>query len=385
LNKVRLLNISLTLDQPVQIAKPEVATATVTSPQKPKPTAAATGTPRRTYSITDDVEVDVKEAPRLPRAGWQNHRQHFTLSEEGDLPLKEQSPVRLPRIGQAPRREFSFSNLSEAYRSQEATAPKPKEPTHFELEDDAGEEVAPAKPSQNGHKGGVPSKLFEPIAEETPKPIRTIRPHRAAQHETIFHDIDGSLRETPKPSIGGGTGGRLPEETIFVELAEDANPFIQPKKTPITRRDQQTHFAITDDSPPSTPVPQAKKLSLQHFSIEGTPDPHEAEYRVRALQRKEVNHFRPDTIPHFEFVDHSDNEDAPRPKKENSEGMNKLLKGIGKSWMVGTDSPSVPKDTHRSGLPKKGLEPHFSFGEGSPRKSEEEKENGQTSRGQTKR
>ena len=172
------------------------------------------------------------------------------------------------------------------------------------------------------------------------------------------------------------------EETIFVELEEDSKPFIAPKKTP--RRDQQAHFSFTDQSP-QTPVPRTKHLNLQHFSIEGTPDPHETEYRARALQRKEVNHFRPDTIPHFEFIDNPEDNDS-EPKRENTEGMNKLLKGIGRSWMMGSDSPSVAaKDGQRSGLPKKGLAPHFSFGSSSPEKSDEEKENGRTAQSQTKR
>ena len=384
LDKVRFLNTLLTLDQPIQNGKPAVATVSVTSPETPKPKGTATTTPRRTYSITDDIEEEVKESLRLPRAGWQNHRQHFTLSEEGDVPLKEQSPVRLPRVGKAPRREFSFSNLSEAYKSQETTASKPREPTHFELDGDTEEGNAPVKPSQGSGTSEVPTKVFAPIAEESPAPNPAVRPHRALQHEIIFHDADSSPRDPLKPSIGGGTGGRRPEETIFFELAEDANPFVQPKKTHITRRDQKTHFTFNDESPPATPNPRAKAMPLQHF-IEGTPDPHEAEYRARALQRKEVNHFRPDTMPHFEFIDHSDNDDAHQPKKENSEGMNKLLKGIGRNWIMGSDSPVASKETHRSGLPKKGLSPHFSIGDSSPKKSEEEKENGQTNHGQTKR
>lgn len=162
-------------------------------------------------------------------------------------------------------------------------------------------------------------------------------------------------------------------------MAEDTNPFIQPKKTNI-RRDQETHFSFNDASPPSTPIARNKQSNLQHFSIEGTPDPHEAEYRARALQRKEVNHFRPDTVPHFEFVDKPA---APvaESKRENSDTMNKLLKTIGKSWTVGTDSPAPAKEYGRAGVPKKGLTPHFSFG-GSPEKSDEEKENGRGGGGQ---
>ena len=358
------------LAKPVAPVKAEVPNVNVTAPQQPK--NKPMGTPRRTYSITGDVEVEVKEASRLPRIGWQNNRRDFALSEEGDVPLKEQSPVRLPRVGQAPRREFSFSNLSEAYKSQET---KPKQPTHFEVDD---EEATPVKSTQPKPSRGH-YNIFE-TEEGTPKPKPAVP--RILRHETIFHDADSTPQEPVKPSIGGGTGGRRPEETIFIELEEDSHPFIAPKKTP--RRDQQAHFSITDKSP-ETPVPPTKHLYLQHFSIEGTPDPHEAEYRARALQRKEVNHFRPDSVPHFEFVDNPE-DDETGPKTENSEGMNKLLKGIGKSWTMGSDSPSVAaKEGHRSGLPKKGLTPHFNFGTSSPQKSDEEKENGRTAQSQTKR
>jgi hypothetical protein len=200
---------------------------------------------------------------------------------------------------------------------------------------------------------------------------------RGLQHETIFHDNEDGEVSKLKPSIGGGTGGRRPEETIFIEADEEDIP-IQPKKQAIPRRDQ-SHFSFEDEAP-STPVAQTRSQyhPLQHFSIEGTPDPHEAEYRARALQRKEVNHFRPDSIPHFEF---DEQPDLPA-KKENSDGMNKLIKGNARSWMMGTDSPSKQPD-RRSGLPKKGLTAHFSFGESSP---EEEKENGgHTTQSQTKR
>ena len=340
----------------------------MTAPSKPE--NKPMNTPRRTYSITGDVEVEANGTPRLPRIGWQNNRQHFLLSEEGDVPLKEQSPVRLPRVGQAPRREFSFSNLSEAYKSQET---KPKQPTHLEVDDEEPTQVKFTQPKASHSHYNV----FE-TEEETPKPRSAVP--RILHHETIFHDADTTPQEPVKPSIGGGTGGRRPEETIFVELEEDSNPFVAPKKTP--RRDQQAHFSITDESP-QTPVPQTKHSNLQHFSIEGTPDPRESEYRARALQRKEVNHFRPDTIPHFEFTDNP--EDNSESKRENSEGMNKLLKGIGKNWMMGIDSPSVAKEGHRIGLPKKGLTPHFNFGSSSPEKSDEEKENGRAAQSQTKR
>jgi hypothetical protein len=218
------------------------------------------------------------------------------------------------------------------------------------------------------------------VEEETPKPKKSYAQHRALQHETIFHDADVTPAQPLKPSIGGGVGGLRPEETIFVELAEDTNPFIQPKKT-TTRRDQETHFAFADESPPATPIPRNKHLNLQHFSIEGTPDPHEAEYRARALQKKEVNHFRPDTIPHFEFVD-KPSDPTGEGKRENTDSMNKLLKGIGRSWGTGPDSPAVARDGNRGGLPKKGLTPHFTFGGSSPEKGEEEKENGRGGGGQ---
>ena len=369
MKKVSTLNARLKLAKPVAQVKAEVPSVNVTAPEKPnnKPKS----TPRRTYSITGDVEVEAQETPRLPRIGWQNHRQDFVLSEEGDVALKEQSPVRLPRVGQAPRREFSFSNLAEAYKSQET---KPKQPTHFEADDEEPTPVKVTRPKASHSRYNV----FE-AEEETPKPKPVVP--RTLHHETIFHDADSTPQEPVKPSIGGGIGGRRPEETIFVELEEDSKPFIAPKNTP--RRDQQAHFSITDESP-QTPVPR-KHSTLQHFSIEGTPDPHEAEYRARALQRKEVNHFRPDTVPHFEFTDNPEDNDSEL-KKENSEGMNKLLKGIGRNWMMGNDSPSVAaKEGHRTGLPKKGLTPHFNFGSSSPEKSDEEKENGRTAQNQTKR
>jgi hypothetical protein len=333
---------------------------------------------RRTYSITGDIDtpVDVAEQKRLPRIGWQNMRQDFLLSQEGDVPLKDRSPVRLPRVGQAPRREFSFSNLAEVYKAQETPTRNPKQATHFEFEEHT-EESATAKPSVGGGKGGVlHHDIFETPDDDTPRPVkRQINP-RAMHHETIFHDADTTPVGTVKPSIGGGTGGRRPEETIFVEHADDDNA-VKPQKSPITRRDQQAHFSFADASP-STPAPKTKHTSLQHFSIEGTPDPNESEYRARALQRKEVNHFRPDTVPHFEFVDNP--QEAAGSKKENSDGMNKLLKGIGRSWQMGTDSPSVAHH-QRNGLSKDYLQTHFSIGD----KSDDEKENGRSTQSRTKR
>ena len=330
-------------------------------------------TPRRTYSITNDLDVEVKDTPRLPRIGWQNNRNSFLLSEEGDIPLKGQSPIRLPRVGQAPRREFSFSNLSEAYNS----TTKSDEPTHLVESDD--EEPAPAKITRPKTTRGV-INLFEPPAEKTAPKSRTVST-RYQHEETIFHDADTTPQKPVKPSIGGGTGGHRPEETIFVELEEDSTPFIQPKRTP--RRDQQAHFSIADESPQSTPVPRNKHFTVQqHFSIEGTPDPRESEYHARALQRKEVNHFRPDTVPHFEFTDSV--EDHHPSKPEVTESMNKLVKANARSWMMGGDSPAVSKD-NKTGLPKKGLTPHFSLGAPSPEKSGEEKENGRATQSQTKR
>ena len=350
---------SAPVSKPATLSAAKVATAPETLPAK--------STPRRTYSITNDVEIDAKVIPRLPRIGWQNNRQHFSLSEEGDVPLKEQSPIRLPRIGQAPRREFSFSNLAEVAKAQENTSCNPKQATTYELIGGDAEEVSKQ----------TMSTIHDVAEEEIPKPKPRAK-GLAMKHETIFHDADATLEPPKKPSIGGGVGGVRPEETIFVELAEDTNPFIQPKKSTI-RRDQEMHFAFNDESPPSTPIPRNKHLNLKHF-IEGTPDPHESEYRARALQKKEVNHFRPDTVPHFEFVDQP-TETVGETKRENSEGMNKLLKGIGRSWNLGTDSPLTAKEDHRTGLPKKGLTPHFSFGNG-PEKGEEEKENGRGGGGQ---
>jgi hypothetical protein len=238
------------------------------------------------------------------------------------------------------------------------------------------------KPSQGGGNGGQRIDLFDGSNEETPKPLRTGKSNpRGLQHETIFHDNEGAPKETLKPSIGGGTGGRRPEETIFIQAEEEEVP-VQPKKQGIPRKDQ-SHFSFEDEVP-STPVAQTRSIhrSLQHFSIEGTPDPHEAEYRARALQRKEVNHFRPDAASHFDF----DEQPESTPKKENSDGMNKLIKGNARSWMMGTDSPSVTKQSNqRGGLSKKGMA-HFSFGEVSPDSLEEEKENGgHTAQSQTRR
>ena len=59
--------------------------------------------------------------------------------------------------------------------------------------------------------------------------------------------------------------------------------------------------------------------------------------------------------------------------------MNKLLKGIGRSWQLGTDSPSVSHQ--RKELPKKEIQTHFSFGD----VSDEEKENGQSTQNRPKR
>lgn len=175
-----------------------------------------------------------------------------------------------------------------------------------------------------------------------------------------------------KPSIGGGIGGRRPEETIFFELEEDNNPTVKPKKTPITRRDQQTHFSFTDEDPRIPPP----KNSTGPQQFEATLEPHEDEYHERALQKKEVNHFRPDTVSHFEIVDFPEDEMSEQPKA-NSEEMKKLLKNIEPNWRLETGSP--PKEPHRMLPPKKGLTPHFSFS-GSPEKSDEEKENGQAKR-----
>src|SRR6202022_4077413 len=112
------------------------------------------------------------------------------------------------------------------------------------------------------------------------------------------------------------------EETIFVELEADSNPVAVKKSPPAIRRDLQ-HFTFGDDNAPSTPAPKSSRgqvpIREREFSIEQTPDPHEAEYRARALQKKEMNHFRPDTLPHFDFTDVSP--DTPI-KKENTEAMN---------------------------------------------------------------
>lgn len=476
----------------------------MTAPEK---NAAA----RRTYSISNDIGPDVNEHHRLPRIGWQNNRQDFLVSDEGNISVKEQSPVRLPRTGQAPRREFSFSNLSAVYNAQEQPLPnKSREPTHFEFGDgtdeppaavkpkggatsgyyhdlyaageekekpkstarsgqgahdghfefgDAGEETprptsskgggtggyyhdlydaaeekapakstargsharhdshfefgddtyesvpakstarsshgkhdshfefddgandvaAPIKPSKGGGTGGYYHDLYEPL-DENSKPKSTARSGQGAharglQHETIFLDnADFTSKPPTKKSIGGGTGGRRPEETIFVE--QDDQP-LPTKKNPVIRRDQQ-HFQFGPDSIPSTPVQATRRvINDKQFSIESTPDPRDEEYRARALQKKQVNHFRPDTIPNFSFADASP---AETGKKENTEGMNKLLKGMGRSWTMGADSPSVSKESQRVGIPQKGLTPHFSFGGDSP--AEEEKENG---RANTKR
>jgi hypothetical protein len=250
---------------------------------------------------------------------------------------------------------------------------------HFEFDDGEGEH-ATVKPAKAG--ASYYNDLFAP---ENAQPKSAARSSQGAharglQHETIFLDnADSPPKEPVKKSIGGGTGGSRPEETIFVELAEDNNPAPQ-KSAPTTRRDQ-THFNFGEDATPSTPVQTSRRPPAEHFSIEGTPDPREAEYRARAaLQKKEVNHFRPDNVPHFSFTDISPEESA---KKENTEGMNKLLKGMGRTWMMGTDSPTVSKEIHRTGLPKKGLTPHFSFGGDSP--TEEEKENGNGRATNTKR
>jgi hypothetical protein len=356
----------------------EVSVIKADIPENPTPKAASNG--RRTYSITNDADIEIQEARRLPRIGWQNSRNHFVLSEEGDVPLKEQSPVRLPRAGQAPRREFSFSNLAQAYKAQDAGRRKPREPTHFELDNGSRDHATIVEHPQSDGVVAPPRDLVGTDSDDTPRPKSTNRSN--GHRETIFHDADTTPSKPVKPSIGGGTGGRA-QETIFVELEEDANPFVQPKKQTITRRDQQAHFDFTDESPPSTPAPRnARHTSFQHFSIEGTPDPHESEYRARALQKKEVNHFRPDTIPHFNFTD-SDDPSEVNPKKGNSEGMNKLLKGISRNWMVGNDSPA-PKENQKSALPKKGLTPHFSFGANGPMK-EAEKENGRTGQNETKK
>ena len=277
------------------------------------------------------------------------------------MALKEQSPVRLPRVGQAPRREFSFSNLREQADVDDAAKKRfSKAPAHFEFDDE------PTLPS---------------VHETTIRPkINSAGPLNAI----IFHDIeDTPIHQTVvKSSIGGGIGGQI-EETIFVELAEDSNPSPHAQKQTYTRRDQQSHFSIGDDTL-LTPAPAGKHRNfhqVSHFSIEGTPDPHEDEHRTRALQRKEVNHFRPDTVSQFEIADKSDKEErvvSRDGKKENSDGMNKLLKSIGggRHWLTEGDSPVARDRKAKDG--KKGLTPHFSFG-GSPEKAgEEEKENGRT-------
>jgi len=358
---------------PVQFTSPIFS---VTAPEQVKRQSIQTPS-RRTYSITGDVDIpiDVAEQKRLPRIGWQSMRQDFMLSQEGDVSLKDRSPVRLPRAGQAPRREFSFSNLAEAYQAQETPSRKPAQKEYLDIEEPS-EESKPAKPSIGGGKGGaLHHDIFETLDEETPKPTNTKRQlnPRDMQQETIFHDANTTPADPIKPSIGGGTGGRFPEETIFVEHPEQDHKSL---KSPIPRRNRQNHFSFGDESP-ATPAPKTKNVSLQHFSIEGTPDPNEVEYRARALQRKEVNHFRPDTVPHFDFVD--DPQEPKASKKENSDGMNKLLKGIGRSWQLGTDSPSVSHQ--RKELPKKEIQTHFSFGD----VSDEEKENGQSTQNRPKR
>ena len=367
----------------------------------PKPKTPA----RRTYSITNDILIDPQdtEIKRLPRQGWQNNRaQAFRLDEEGDVSLKEQSPVRLPRAGQAPRREFSFSNLGEVYRAQEKPS---KRGSHFEFDD---EEVPPL-PTR---KIDLPKVDVLVPGEEAGKKASIGGGRRV---ETIFHDSDDTPEADHRPSIGGGTGGRRPEETIFVELEEDSLPPMERKKTPITRRDQQTHFTLTDQSTPvpvkkavsshiiegtppsgsdqppariphtrpdqqthftltdepSTPAP-LKKATYSHI-IEGTPVANAEEYIARALQRKEMNHFRPDTVSHFDIVDDPGERMAPAPKKEKTESMEKLLNGISSHWSM-TDSPA-PVAGGRVGHVKKDLATHFSFGD-SPGKNEEEKENG---------
>jgi hypothetical protein len=348
-------------------------------PSKPRPRNI--DNPRRAYSISendDEIGSPPASISRLPRAGWQNiHRQSLLLAEEGNVHVKDQSPVRLPRVGQAPRREFSFSNLAEQYQAQEKISHPKKGSAHFEFGDEP--ESLPQEP--------VPIKLTRAtqhvvdlfaddapaaVEEVTPRAPRSNKPFQpAVEPEIIFHDADTTPKKLVKPSIGGGTGGRLPEETIFIE-AEEPETIIQPNRSPGMRRDQKPHFSFGDQDP-MTPAPKGKTNPIyQHFSIEGTPDPNAYEHRQRALQKKEVNHFRPDTIPHFDFVDRP--AQPPSPKKENTEGMNKLLNAMGRSWMLGTDSPSQKEH----GAPKKGLTPHFTFGQNGEEKCEEEKENGQS-------
>jgi len=362
---------------------PPTPIAAIPSPEKPKPKAhiktpsQATATPRRTYSITGDIDLPPPpSASRLPRAGWQSHLQSVLLVDEANVPLKEASPVRLPRAGQAPKREFSFSNLAEVYKSQEPV-PTSKQATHHEVDEEEEEPEQPP-PVKKTSKAAQHIDLFASPAEaedNTPQITKANQHYKARgpTQELIFHDADETPKGKSKPSIGGGTGGRVPEETIFFESEEDPNR-VHPKKSPITRRDQQVHFTFSAEDP-STPV-KPRSVARQHFSIEGTPDPMEAEYRARALQRKEVNHFRPDTIPHFEFVDKP--EDEPIPKKENTDGMNKLLKTMGRNWMMGVDSPTVSRENRfrQTQLSKKDLTPHFSF-----EPSGDEKENGQTKQG----
>ena len=366
---------------------------------EPMATNDPNGTPkpqtpgRRTYSITNDIDPDPHAADlkRLPRQGWQNNRQHFRLDEEGDVPLKEQSPVRLPRVGQAPRREFSFSNLSDAYKAGEKPVQKGG---HFEFDDEI-----PPVPSLKGISIGagtgarvamvVPEVDLGDKTTDGGRPVKPWSGTGGRRVETIFHDLIESPRDPVKPSIGGGAGGRRPEETIFVELEEDSQPQVERKKTPITRRDQQIHFSLADE-PPATPVPN--KTSKPSHIIEGTPDPMESEYSARALQRKEMNHFRPDTLSHFDIVDEPTDQMRPEAKKENTEGMNKLLKGIARSWNLTPDSPSPatkaagttargPATSAPQKKEKKDLAPHFSFGD-SPVKNDEEKENGRGAHGQ---
>jgi hypothetical protein len=362
---------------------------------------------RRTYSITNDILIDPEESEvkRLPRQGWQNNRaQAFRVDEEGDVFVKEQSPVRLPRQGLAPRREFSFSNLGEVYHAQETPT---KRGAHFEFDD---EEVPPLPTNRIDF-----ARMEGLYPGEEKKGKGSIGGGTGGRKgvETIFHDADDTPEGDQRPSIGGGTGGRRPEETIFVELAEDSLPVVERKKAPISRRDQQTHFTLTDErsvpvptkkttqshlmestpaaesddhariprtradqqthftltDEPSTPAP-TKKVTLSHI-IEGTPVAGAEEYLARALQRKEMNHFRPDTLSHFDIVD--DPREGPQAKKENTESMDKLVNGNSCHWSM-TDSPG-PAVGGRVGHVKKDLAPHFSFG-GSPGKDEEEKENG---------
>jgi hypothetical protein len=404
--------LTLPVSAPKPQPKPQQRTAQpprVVVHDDPNATPKAKTPSRRTYSITNDILIDPEESEikRLPRQGWQNTRaQAFCVDEEGDVPLKEQSPVRLPRAGLAPRREFSFSNLGEVYRAQETPT---KRGGHFEFD----EEEVPPLPTNKIDFARVEAMF--PGEEAGKKGKGSIGGGTGGRKvETIFHDADDTPEGDQRPSIGGGTGGRRPEETIFVELAEDSLPLMERKKTPISRRDQQIHFTLTDErstpvptkkvaqshiiegtpaaesddhvariprtrvdqqthftltDEPSTPAP-TKKVTHSHI-IEGTPVAGAEEYLARALQRKEMNHFRPDTLSHFDIVD--DPREGPQAKKEKTESMEKLLNGISSHWSM-TDSP-VPAAGGRVGHVKKDLAPHFSFGD-SPGKNEEEKENG---------